>query len=205
MGVKTSPGKGSRYQREYRDRMRSQGFVKTEVWVPEPMQDEIRVHAEAMRDLWRKPFEGETGMWSVDALARALSVSDDGRSGRWTVEIEDGVTPCVVVTSHVHGDAQAFVSVCEGQLIVSALLFPVVAIRDVAEFNVNVLSTHKLFPLTTIGITPGPDGSAWYEVFGAMSVRTVNENVVLEVQVLFDNYIACAKAFSGDISSAFAA
>lgn len=195
-GKKKSPRRGSEYQREYRQRMASQGFVKIEVWVPKPCRQELYDHASRLREMWNDPFvDKETSMWTNTMLLETLNDTDAAKSGDWQVELVEGTEESLVVTLKGYGDLEVYVSVCGEQILASVLLWPVGAVEDTAGFNMALLSDHKLLPLSTFGIAKGPGGD-WYELFGALSARSTAESVLTEIVTLADNALEIAEAYS---------
>ena len=80
----------------------------------------------------------------------------------------------------------AFLAVAGEQILVEALLFPHEAVKDVVALNDTILRTHKMFPLSTIGISE-INGDSYYVVFGSLSSQSKAETVVIEVATLFRN------------------
>lgn len=151
------------YQRLYRQRLREQGLVKKEVWI---LPEHARLLAVYERKL-RQPEpglisrEGEEGMsmqqvWSAPALYEALSATELFQSDHASIELIDGADPSLHITMHEYGDLPLFIAVFGEQIIVEALLWPSTEVSDVAAFNEEVLRTHKLFPLSSIGLKRWP-------------------------------------------------
>ena len=69
--------------------------------------------------------------------------------------------------------------------------------RDSAAFNEEVLRTHKLFPLSCIGLETLPDGQPCYTMFGALSSASTLSDVVFEIELLADNVIKATEAYEG--------
>ena len=69
--------------------------------------------------------------------------------------------------------------------------------RDSAAFNEQVLRTHKLFPLSSIGLETLPDGQPCYTMFGALSSASTLTDVVFEIELLADNVIKATEAYEG--------
>ena len=80
-------------------------------------------------------------------------------------------------------------------MLASVLLWPVASVGDEAAFNAELLRDHKLLPLSTFGITAGPDGRPWYELFGALSTRSTVDSVLTEIITLGDNTLEIAEAY----------
>ncbi len=189
---------GSDYQRRYRQKMTAQGMIKVEVWVPRPLKSEIHAYAGRLRDVWLAPFNKdgkETSMWTNQMLLETLRESEQVKNGDWEVELIQGSEECLVVTMHSQGDLEIFVSASGDQILASVLLWPVDAVPDQASFNAELLRDHKLLPLSTFGITVGPDNKPWYELFGALSTRSTVDSVMTELVTLADNTLQIAEAY----------
>jgi uncharacterized protein YjfI (DUF2170 family) len=93
-----------------------------------------------------------------------------------------------------YGDLPLFMAVVGRQIVVEAMLWPVSQVRDAARFNEEVLRTHKLFPLSTLGIET-LDGEAVYIMFGALSAGSSLADVLFEIEALADNVIRATEAF----------
>ena len=109
----------------------------------------------------------------------------------------DGADASLHVTMREYGDLPLFIAVFGEQIIVEALLWPAADVRDAVAFNEEVLRSHKLFPLSSIGLETLPDGQACYTMFGALSASSVLSNVVQEIEMLADNVIKATEAYEG--------
>ena len=192
------------YQRLFRQRLREQGLVKKEVWI-------LPEHAPALAAFERKlrqpqpklaSMEKEVGMsmsqvWTAQSLCDALSATELFKEKRASVELFDGAEVSLLVTMAEYGDLPLFVAVFGEQIIVEALLWPLSDVRDAAAFNEEVLRTHKLFPLSSIGLETLPDGQACYTMFGALSASSTLSNVVEEIELLAGNVINATEAYAG--------
>lgn len=194
------------YQRLYRQRLREQGLVKKEVWI-------LPEHASALMAVERKlrqpmaqldAMEKEIDMsmqqvWSATALHKALVGTELFQGKRASVELIDGSEASLHVTMHEYGDLPLFIAVFGEQIIVEALLWPVSDVRDLAEFNEEVLRTHKLFPLSSIGLERLADGTDCYTIFGALSSGSALSDVVFEIELLADNVIKATEAYENHL------
>ena len=199
--------KGSAYyQRQYRQRLREQGLVKKEVWIlPERTKDLLSLERQL-----RQPFAGmplsdhvERGresmktaqLWTTPDLYEALRTTDFCMENRAEIEIINATEPCLHIVMREYGDLPVFLTVFQQQILVEALLWPVNDVRDPVSFNREVLRTHKIFPLSTIGIETLADGTEYYAMFGALSASSILSNVVFEVETLADNVIKATEAY----------
>lgn len=192
------------YQRLFRQRLREQGLVKKEVWI-------LPEHAQVLAALERKLRQPQSGLasmekegdmsmpqvWTAQALFEALSATELFTDGRAAVELIDGADASLHVTMREYGDLPLFIAVFGEQIIVEALLWPLADVRDAAAFNEEVLRSHKLFPLSCIGLETLPDGQACYTMFGALSASSILANVVQEIELLADNVIKATEAYEG--------
>jgi hypothetical protein len=193
------------YQRLFRQRLREQGLVKKEVWI-------LPEHAPLLMAFERKlrqphsvklvSMEKEEGMsmpqvWTAQALYDALSAAELFKGGQASIELIQSSDASLHVTMHDYGDLPLFIAVFGEQIVVESLLWPAVDVRDSAAFNEEVLRTHKLFPLSSIGLETLPDGQPCYTMFGALSSASTLTDVVFEIELLADNVIKATEAYEG--------
>ncbi len=212
------------YQRRHRERLREQGLLKKELWVLPEYADDLAAIERQMRRPRREAGlddDGETAMsamaaidtatrtaipirgdaapgpqsWSAFTLREALANAASVREGAIAVELIDGAEPGLYLTMNEYGDLPLFMAVVGQQIVVEALLWPLAQVRDVARFNDEVLRTHKLFPLSTLGIET-IDGEAVYIMFGALSSHSSLTDVLFEVETLADNVIRATEAYA---------
>lgn len=192
------------YQRLYRQRLREQGLVKKEVWI---LPEHARLLAVYERKL-RQPAsglitrEGEEGMsmqqiWSAPALYEALAATELFQGEQASIELIDGADASLHITMHEYGDLPLFMAVFGEQIIVEALLWPTSEVSDAAAFNEEVLRTHKLFPLSSIGLEKLADGNLCYTMFGALSSASTLTDILFEIELLADNVIKATEAYEG--------
>ncbi|PUA29069.1 MAG: hypothetical protein B0W54_00150 [Cellvibrio sp. 79] len=196
------------YQREYRNRLREQGFVKKEVWIlPENAhrlaryEMELRVSAKQLVSRGFMPVKGESRMtdvvnrWTTPSLYDALSKSDLFAGERAEIELIDGVAPALHITMNEYGDLPLFVTVSGEQIVVEAILWSLSEVTDAALFNETVLRTHKYFPLSTISLDK-IDGDDCYHMFGALSSASSLQDVTFEIEILASNVIQATEAYA---------
>jgi len=140
----------------------------------------------------------QNGNWTAESLYEAMANSELVKDGAMIVELIGGAEPSLLVTMAEFGDLPLVASVCGSQILVDTLLWPVADVSDPAAFNLMILKTHKLFPLSTFGIRPGPDGQDYYEMFGALSAGSILESVMFEFETLADNAIQAAEAYQSE-------
>ena len=138
------------YQREYRKRLRDQGFVKKEVWI---LPDNAKLLAECEKKLRLRDVgssmvgEIETGelfmttnkssvdVWVTSSLLEALRSEELFVGGAASIELIDGVNPSIHIEMKEFGDLPIFVTVSGDQVIVEAVLWSLEEVSDVAAFN----------------------------------------------------------------------
>ncbi|MGF1724352.1 DUF2170 family protein [Photobacterium nomapromontoriensis] len=114
--------------------------------------------------------------WQVSELIPLLSEHDG-----WKVEAKEQT---LIVRNE--DNIEAFLAVAGEQIVVEVLLFAESQVNDVAALNDDILRTHKMFPLSTIGIN-AIDGTNYYVAFGSLSSQSKAESIVIEVATLFRN------------------
>jgi uncharacterized protein YjfI (DUF2170 family) len=60
--------------------------------------------------------------------------------------------------------------------------------------NEEILKSHMIFPLTSVGITNVAD-EEYYTAFGALSSQSKGESIMIEVETLFQNVAAFIDAY----------
>lgn len=123
--------------------------------------------------------------WDLAQIESLLSKHEG-----WVVHHEND---CLCVTNEDGLDA--YVAVSGAQILVESILFAKMQVADSAALNDEILKTHQVFPLTTIGITV-VDGTEYYVCFGALSSQSKEESIVIEVETLFDNVAGFLDAYS---------
>ncbi len=122
--------------------------------------------------------------WDLSQLEELLS----GQEG-WAVHSENG---CLCVTNEDGLDAYAAVS--GAQIVIESILFAKNQVSDTAGLNEEILKTHQMFPLTTIGITV-VENQEYYVSFGALSSQSKEESIIIEIETLFNNVAGFLDAY----------
>ena len=204
-----APKKSSYYQSRYRARLREQGYVKREIWIPPEYTKALKDCETALR-VGVIPMISNTGTerpmsrdetWTTESLFEALGQSGTAKDGAIEVELIEGTDPGILITMTEFGDLPLLMSVSGSQILVDTLLWPVADVGDSAAFNTMILKTHKLFPLSTFGIRPGPDGRDYYEMFGSLSAESVLESVIFEIETLADNAMQAAEDYQSELKN----
>lgn len=197
----------SYYQSRYRDRLRRQGYVKREVWIPPDYTQVLKECESALRagvvplipKMGQERNMNQINNWDTQTLFEALGQSVPVAEGAIEVELVEGAEPGILLTMKEFGDLPILMSVSGSQIIVDTLLWPVGESEDSAAFNTIILKTHKLFPLSTFGITRGPGDQDYYEMFGSLSSGSLLESVIFEIETLADNAMQAAEAYQSDL------
>jgi uncharacterized protein len=114
--------------------------------------------------------------WNLAQLSTLLAKNDN-----WVVSHEPD---CIRLTNEDGLDA--FVAVSGKQIITQSILFSQNQVRDTAALNEEILKTHQLFPLTSVGITQ-INNETYYTAFGSISSSTDEASFLVEVETLFSN------------------
>ena len=88
----------------------------------------------------------------------------------------------------------AWLAISGEQIIVESLLFSTREVKDVTALNEEILRTHVLFPLSTVGISKVGE-EEYYTAFGALSSQSKAESIEIEINTLFQNVEAFLDAF----------
>ena len=206
------PKKSSYYQSKYRARLRENGYVKREIWIPPDYTKilkncEMALRAGVMPIIPKNVTEKKMskdgnwtdGNWTTETLCQALAQSEPADEGAIEVELVEGTDPGILITMTEFGDLPLLMSVSGSQILVDTLLWPVDEVSDSAAFNEMILKTHKLLPLSTFGIRQGPDGRDYYEMFGSLSAGSVLESILFEIETLADNAMEAAAAYQSEL------
>lgn len=198
--------KASYYQSKYRDRLRQQGFVKKEVWIPPEYAPALKECENALRagvmpivpKVDKERRMSQTDNWTTQSLFTALEQSEPVVDGSIEIEMIEGADPDILITMKEFGDLPILLGVSGSQIIVDTLLWPVDEVGDTAEFNEMILRTHKLFPLSTFAISRGLNDRDYYEMFGSLSSGSILDSVIFEIETLADNAMQAAEAYQTD-------
>ncbi|WP_133499361.1 YjfI family protein [Cognatilysobacter terrigena] len=194
------PRSSTDYVREFRKRMRESGLVKREVWIRPERAPELT----AIEKQLRQPPGTATALdeersarpgWTVHALAVALAATRPVLTGRVTIELIEGAEPSLHLVMHDYGDLPVFVAIGGEQIIVQVLMWPVDDVVDTAAFDMHVLRTHKLLPLSTMGIEP-IGGVMSYIMFGSLDTHSSLANVLFEIETLAENVLSAAESYA---------
>lgn len=202
------------YQRQFRERLRSQGLVKKEVWIlPDHAstlsQIEEMLRNEALATELNRQLNDTTSSdkhpyWTTKDLYDALTAKKAKYLPHSVLELITGNEPIIHIIMQDYGDLPVFVSVQGEQIIAETVLCTVDEINDIAGFNDIVLRTHKFLPLSTIsldtlsfelqkGETERVDA---YQMFGSVSSQASLGDIVIEIQMLCHNVMQALEIYS---------
>ncbi|MGC9458796.1 DUF2170 family protein [Vibrio genomosp. F10] len=116
--------------------------------------------------------------WTLSELTTAL-----GKHEGWSVDTSKCADSLVLTNED---GIDAYVAVAGEQIIVEVVLFSQKNVNDTSALNSLILRTHKMFPLSTIGINTISDED-YYVAFGSLSSQSKEESVVIEVATLYRN------------------
>ena len=193
------PKSSTEYVREFRERMRREGYVKKDVWILPEYAHELATIERRLRvprgAAVRSDGDGFNATWTVRSLHAALAQARPVQEGNIGLELLEGAEPSLHLTMREHGDLPLFVAVGGEQIVVEALMWPVADVVDADAFNAHVLRTHKVLPLSTMGIeTIG--GAPCYIMFGSLDAHSSLANVLFEIETLADNVLSAAEAYA---------
>ncbi|MCV2886063.1 YjfI family protein [Aestuariibacter sp. AA17] len=122
--------------------------------------------------------------WDLSQLETLLSKQDN-----LVITREEN---CLLIANQDGLDA--WLAVSGEQILVESLLFGVDEVTDTQSLNEEILKTHMIFPLTTVGIS-SVGGKDYYTAFGSLSSQSKEESVLIEVNTLFQNVAAFLDAY----------
>lgn len=139
-----------------------------------------------MSSEWLAP----SGGWDIASLT-SLFASDPEELGDVDVSVEPE-NEVLRITLKERGDLDVLMVATGEQILCSVLLVAAEDIPQRAAFEREVLSVHKLIPLSNFGLTT-LDGAEWFELFGALSSHSDADALVEEVAVLAANAVEAAE------------
>ena len=128
--------------------------------------------------------------WDIQQLSTLLAEQD-----QYVVTAEQD---CLLVANEDGIDA--WLAISGEQILVESLLFSVADVVDSSALNNEILRTHMLFPLTTVGIS-SVGGEDYYTAFGALSAQSKAESGLIEIDTLFQNVAAFIDAYQSHLNS----
>lgn len=194
-----------------RQLLKEQKLLKTEIYVPERMKIQLKNAEPALREgsairvfppvklsmqmMTSKGSEFMTDVspWTASALYEELISTDLLNRDAVALRLVDGLNPSIEI-EYIDLGQTAVMAVHGEQILVSLLICPISEISNPAMLNEKLLKAHKYLPLSTIGITT-INGQDFYELFGALSSRSLLTSVATEIAALAENYEEVVSAF----------
>lgn len=194
-----------------RQHLKDQGLYKVEIYVPERTKKRLK-EAEAafqsgaafrllpptqltnaINNSKGSKFMTDVSPWTAKALYEELVAADLLDESSVSLKLVEGLNPSIEVVFN-DLDRTAVMAVHGEQILVSLLICPTADIQDTAAMNEKLLKAHKYLPLSTIGIT-SINGKDFYELFGALSSRSLLASVATEINALGENYEEVVSGF----------
>ncbi len=204
------PGKLNAAARR-RELMKERDLHKVEVYVPLRMKEQLKETEHALREgaalrifpprtlsqemMTSKgsKFMTDVSPWTAKALFDELNGTDLLDQDAIALKLVEGMNPSIEIT-YTDLDRTAVMAVHGEQILVSLLICPVADVANTSGMNEKLLKAHKYLPLSTIGITTINEQD-FYELFGALSSRSLLTSVATEIAALAENYEEVVSAF----------
>lgn len=122
--------------------------------------------------------------WDLDQLETLIKGNND-----LVITKEES---CLLIANSDGLDA--WLAISGEQIIVESILFSASEVKDASALNEEILKTHQLFPLTTVGISQVGD-TDYYVAFGALSAQSKESSVMIEIETLFQNVASFIDAY----------
>ena len=124
--------------------------------------------------------------WIPQALASALQ-----QAAELNVNIDDNEHSFIIIMND-YGDLRLNVLFTSRQIIIETIICPLSAIQRQDLFNAFILRHQKLLPLSSVAISRLKNDE-YYVAFGALSLNSSLEDVVLEIATLAANALDLAE------------
>ncbi len=102
------------------------------------------------------------------------------------------VMGALIIKMNDYGDLQINILFTSRQMIIETFICPVSSISNPDEFNTFLLRNQKMMPLSSVGIS-SVQQEEYYIVFGALSLKSSLEDILLEITSLVDNALDLAE------------
>ena len=126
--------------------------------------------------------------WDLDQLESLIKENDD-----LVVTREEN---CLLIANEDGIDA--WLAISGEQILVESLLFATSEVKSTQALNEEILKTHMLFPLSTVGISHVA-GEDYYTAFGALSSQSKAESIIIEIDTLFHNVAGFLDAYQDQL------
>lgn len=124
--------------------------------------------------------------WTVETLSAALL-----QSATLDVNIQREAD-ALILTLDDYGDLQLNVLLTSRQIIIETYICSLNEIKHPDAFNAFLLRNQKLLPLSSVGISP-VGGEEYYVAFGALSLNSSIDDILLEITTLAENALDLAE------------
>jgi uncharacterized protein len=130
--------------------------------------------------------------WTLQELKRALEQSDSFAGGDISCAVSSTQPDVLEVQLRSAGEITLFMTVGDTQILTTTVLWPRDQQDDATAFEAMMLRNHKkLLPLCALSIDD-VDGREYYELFGAMSVRSTLNSVETELRTIASSALELA-------------
>lgn len=124
--------------------------------------------------------------WNPLALATALQTVPEQN-----IDVTNSES-ALIIKMNDYGDLQINILFTSRQMIIETFICPVSSISNPDEFNTFLLRNQKMMPLSSVGIS-SVQQEEYYIVFGALSLKSSLEDILLEITSLVDNALDLAE------------
>lgn len=124
--------------------------------------------------------------WTPQLLAEAIQTLPE-----LNIDIEYN-EQSLIIKMNDYGDLSLGILFTSRQIIIETVICPVSSINQQNEFNIFLLRNQKLLPLSSVGISRVQQDE-YYIAFGALSLNSSLDDVVLEMATLADNALDLAE------------
>ncbi|MBS6489642.1 YjfI family protein [Citrobacter freundii] len=124
--------------------------------------------------------------WTPQLLAEAVQTLPE-----LNIDI-DYSEQSLIIKMNDYGDLSLGILFTSRQIIIETVICPVSSINQQNEFNIFLLRNQKLLPLSSVGISRVQQDE-YYIAFGALSLNSSLDDVVLEMTTLADNALDLAE------------
>ena len=124
--------------------------------------------------------------WNPLALATALQTVPEQN-----IDVTNNES-ALIIKLNDYGDLQINILFTSRQMIIETFICPVSSISNPDEFNTFLLRNQKMMPLSSVGIS-SVQQEEYYIVFGALSLKSSLEDILLEITSLVDNALDLAE------------
>lgn len=124
--------------------------------------------------------------WTVETLSAALL-----QLSTLTLNIQHEADALIIKLDD-YGDLQLNLLLTSRQIIIETYICPLSEIKQQDAFNAFLLRNQKLLPLSSVGISP-VGGEEYYVAFGALSLNSSLDDILLEISTLAQNALDLAE------------